>query len=89
MAMKHAQPSGKSPVERCDLSRLNTFRRRLSEGSVYSLSGFEVTRSNNIFPLSDSPVSIRFNDRTSFPETTNSKKDTPTELFRLCSHEQL
>ncbi|WZZ45583.1 hypothetical protein YC2023_041842 [Brassica napus] len=83
MAMKHAQPSGKSPVELCDL------RRRLSEGYVYSLSGFEVTRSNNNFPLSDSPVSIRFNDRTSFAETTNSKKDFPTELFRFRSHEQL
>ncbi|KAL0790276.1 hypothetical protein Bca101_006522 [Brassica carinata] len=70
-------------------SRLNTFRRRLSEGYVYSLSGFEVTRSNNNFPLSDSPVSIRFNDRTSFAETTNSKKDIPTELFRFRSHEQL
>ncbi|KAG2294803.1 hypothetical protein Bca52824_041472 [Brassica carinata] len=63
-------------------SRLNTFKRRLSEGSVYSLSGFELTRSNNNFPLS-----IRFNDRTSFAETTNSKKDIPTELFRFRSYE--
>ncbi|KAF3593098.1 hypothetical protein DY000_02024409 [Brassica cretica] len=119
MAMKHAQPSGKSLVERCDLRErehrrrerelmivdmilldekstliqgtihASRLRRHLSEGSVYSLSGFEVTRSNNNFPLSDSPVSIRFNDRTSFAETTNSKKDIPTELFRFRSHEQL
>ncbi|CAN7026073.1 unnamed protein product, partial [Brassica oleracea var. botrytis] len=37
------------------------FRKRLTEGSVYSLSGFDVTRRNTKFWLSDSPVSIRFN----------------------------
>ncbi|KAF3484519.1 hypothetical protein F2Q69_00055164 [Brassica cretica] len=80
MAMKHAQPSGKSPVERCDLSlilatlcvfvlqdierehrrrerelmilldekstliqgTIHASRLHLSEGSVYSLSGFEL-----------------------------------------------
>ncbi|XP_033144119.1 uncharacterized protein LOC103848292 [Brassica rapa] len=56
-------------------SRVDTFRSRLSEGSVYSLSGFDVARANPKFRLSDSPVSIRFNDG--------------TELFRFRSHEQL
>ncbi|KAL0676130.1 hypothetical protein Bca4012_004111 [Brassica carinata] len=37
--------------------------------------------------LTPPPVSIRFNDRTSFAETTNSKKDIPTELFRFRSYE--
>ena len=36
------------------------FRKRLIEGSVYSLSGFDVTRSNPKFWLTDVPVSIRF-----------------------------
>ncbi|KAG2248612.1 hypothetical protein Bca52824_088240 [Brassica carinata] len=43
-----------------------TFRGRLTEGSVYTLSGFNVTRSNPKFRLSDGPVSIRFNEGTAF-----------------------
>ena len=70
-------------------SRVDTFRRRLSEGSVYSLSGFDVARANPKFRLSDSPVSIRFNDGTFFETKTDSDKDIPTELFRFRSHEQL
>lgn len=70
-------------------SRVDTFRSRLSEGSVYSLSGFDVARANPKFRLSDSPVSIRFNDGTFFEPKTDSDKDIPTELFRFRSHEQL
>lgn len=40
------------------------FRGRLSEGSIYTLSGFDVTRRNPRFKLSDGPVSIRFNQVT-------------------------
>ncbi|KAH0908103.1 LOW QUALITY PROTEIN: hypothetical protein HID58_031424, partial [Brassica napus] len=69
-------------------SRVDTFRRRLSEGSVYSLSGFDVARANPKYRLSDSPVSIRFNDGTFFEPKTDSDKDIPTELFRFRSHEQ-
>ncbi|WZZ51438.1 hypothetical protein YC2023_051545 [Brassica napus] len=39
--------------------RLNTFRHLFSEGSLYSISGFEVTSSNNNFELSNSPLAIR------------------------------
>nr|VDD33264.1 unnamed protein product [Brassica oleracea] len=70
-------------------SCVDTFRRRLSEGSVYSLSGFDVARANPKFRLSDSQVSIRFNDGTFLETKTDSDKDIPTELFRFCSHEQL
>ncbi|RID80083.1 hypothetical protein BRARA_A02776 [Brassica rapa] len=70
-------------------SRVDTFRRRLSEGSIYSLSGFNVARSNPKFRLSDSPVSIRLNDETFFETKTDSDKDIPTEIFRFHSHEQL
>ncbi|WZZ34442.1 hypothetical protein YC2023_017843 [Brassica napus] len=43
-------------------ARLDTYRELFVEGSVYSLSGFDVTRSDNKFRLSDAPVSIRFTD---------------------------
>ncbi|CAF1915930.1 unnamed protein product [Brassica oleracea] len=45
-------------------ARLDTYRELFVEGSVYSLSGFDVTRSDNKFRLSDAPVSIRFTDGT-------------------------
>lgn len=53
-------------------TRSHTYRPYLSEGSIYSLSGFEVTQSNNNFHLSDAHVSIRFSDGTTFVELTTS-----------------
>ena len=63
-------------------NRLHTLRDHLSEGSVYISSGFDFTRSNNDFRLSDAHVSIRFNDGTSFTERNNSVKSIITEIFR-------
>lgn len=60
----------------------DTFQKRLSEGSVYSLNGFDVGRSNPKFRLSDTPVSIRFSEGTFFEE-----KNTD-EWFRFRSHKQ-
>ncbi|KAF3528622.1 hypothetical protein DY000_02038505 [Brassica cretica] len=57
-------------------NRLHTLRDHLSEGSVYISSGFDFTRSNNDFRLSDAHVSIRFND-------VNDVKFTPEELAEL------
>nr|VDC99433.1 unnamed protein product [Brassica oleracea] len=48
------------------------FRERLNEGSLYTLSGFDVTRSSPNFRLSDAPFSIRFNDETSLEKKTES-----------------
>lgn len=59
------------------------FRKRLSEGYVYKLSGFDVTRSNPNYCLSDAPLSIRFNDGTSFDKLPESVRPIPTELFRF------
>ncbi|CAN6897437.1 unnamed protein product [Brassica oleracea] len=39
-------------------TRSHTYRPYLSEGSIYSLSGFEVTQSNNNFRLSDAPACL-------------------------------
>ncbi|WZZ42742.1 hypothetical protein YC2023_039001 [Brassica napus] len=65
------------------------FRNRLSEGSVYALSGFDVSRSNPNFRLSDEPLSIRFNDGTSFDKLPESVRPIPTELFRFRSYNRL
>ncbi|CAN6851887.1 unnamed protein product [Brassica oleracea] len=65
------------------------FRKRLTEGSVYMLSGFDVARSNPNFRLSDAPLSIRFNDGTSFDKLTDSVRTIPAELFRFRPYNQL
>ncbi|KAL0661453.1 hypothetical protein Bca4012_098290 [Brassica carinata] len=65
------------------------FRERLSEGSVYTLSGFDVTRSNPKFKLTDGPISIRFNEGTAFEKLTATARTIPTEHFRFRTHEQI
>nr|VDD36846.1 unnamed protein product [Brassica oleracea] len=59
------------------------FRDRLSEGSLYTLTGFDVTRSNTNFRLSDAPFSIRFNEGTELDKIPASVRPIPTELFRF------
>ncbi|CAF2071701.1 unnamed protein product [Brassica napus] len=66
-----------------------TFRGRLTEGSVYTLSGFNVTRSNPKFRLSDGPVSIRFNEGTAFEKSATTTRIIPTEHFRFRPYEQI
>nr|VDD55505.1 unnamed protein product [Brassica oleracea] len=46
------------------------FREHLSEGSLYTLTGFDVVRSNTNFRLSDASFSIRFNEGTSLGKVT-------------------
>ncbi|CAH8334433.1 unnamed protein product [Eruca vesicaria subsp. sativa] len=53
------------------------FRQHLSEGSVYRLSGFDVTRNNLNFRM-DAPFSIRFNNRTSLVKKTTFIRLIPT-----------
>ncbi|CAN6876937.1 unnamed protein product [Brassica oleracea] len=65
------------------------FRERLAEGSVYTLSGFDVTRSKPKFKLSDGPVSIRFNEGTDFEKLAATARIIPTEHFRFRTHEQI
>ncbi|KAF3497924.1 hypothetical protein DY000_02055319 [Brassica cretica] len=62
-----------------------SFRNKVITCSVewlYDLSGFEVTKTNQSFCLSDSPVSICFTDQTKFHELPESKGLIPMELFR-------
>ncbi|XP_013638919.1 PREDICTED: uncharacterized protein LOC106344083 isoform X1 [Brassica oleracea var. oleracea] len=65
------------------------FRERLTEGSVYTLSRFDVTRSNPKFKLTDGPVSIRFNEGTDFEKLAATARTIPTEHFRFRPHEQI
>ncbi|KAL0898407.1 hypothetical protein Bca101_082368 [Brassica carinata] len=66
-----------------------TFRGRLSEGSIYTLRGFDVTRSNPKFRLSDEPVSIRFNEGTAFHKIATTARIIPTEHFRFQPYEHI
>lgn len=70
-------------------TRRHTYRPYLSEGSIYSLSGFDVTRSNSNFRLSDASVSIQFSDGTMFVQVTDSDKVIPTEMFWFRSYDQI
>ncbi|KAG2298749.1 hypothetical protein Bca4012_010244 [Brassica carinata] len=69
--------------------RIPTYRPYLNEGSIYTLSGFDVTRSNNNYRLSDAPVSVRFIEETAFDKVTASDKVIPNEMFRFRSYDQL
>ncbi|CAN6898712.1 unnamed protein product [Brassica oleracea var. botrytis] len=78
-----------------NVHRLNTFRHLFNVGSMYSVSGFDVTHSNLNFKLSDSPVSIRFNDETDFKDLTetnflkNISGSTILKTLLVRSHDQL
>ncbi|CAH2064688.1 unnamed protein product, partial [Thlaspi arvense] len=71
------------------LHHLSTFEPLLHEGSMYVITGFEVTRSNHRFKMTDFNLSIRFNERTSLVQIQESFCNIPTELFRFHSHQEL
>ncbi|KAJ4878947.1 Rep_fac-A_C domain-containing protein [Raphanus sativus] len=66
-----------------------TFRERLSEGSIYTLSGFDVTRSSPKYRLSDGPIAIRFNEGTAFEKLPTTTKVLPTEHFRFQPYDHM
>ncbi|KAG2329636.1 hypothetical protein Bca4012_094675 [Brassica carinata] len=70
-------------------AEVRLLRERLTEGSVYTLSRFDVTRSNPKFKLTDGPVSIRFNEGTDFEKLVATARTIPTEHFRFRPHEQI
>ncbi|KAL0795767.1 hypothetical protein Bca101_067144 [Brassica carinata] len=55
---------------RLNVHLLNTFKSLLNPGSVYSVSGFDVTRSIINFKLLASPIFVRFSESTTFKEIT-------------------
>lgn len=65
------------------------FKNRLVEGSIYTLTGFDVVRSNPKFRLSDSAFSIRFNEGTELEKLSTTVRTIPTEQFRFRTYDQL
>ncbi|XP_013644132.1 probable replication factor A 73 kDa subunit [Brassica napus] len=65
------------------------FKNRLAEGSIYTLTGFDVVRSNPMFRLSDSTFSIHFNEGTELEKLSTTVRTIPTELFRFRTYDQL
>ena len=72
-----------------NVNRLATHLTNLEEGSVYSLTGFEVTRCNQNYRLSDSSLLIRFTDSTSFKKVTEPAVPIPLESFRFRNYSEM
>lgn len=73
-----------------NVNRLTSHRPNLEEGgSVYYLTGFEVTRCNQNYRLSDSSLLIRFSDSTSFMKVTEPAEPIPLESFRFRNHSEM
>lgn len=70
-------------------NRQHMFRGRLSEGSVYKLSGFDAVRSSPKFRLCDAPLTIRFNDGTTLEKKPEPERPIPTEVFRFMPYSRL
>ncbi|ESQ33198.1 hypothetical protein EUTSA_v10005644mg [Eutrema salsugineum] len=68
---------------------LPVFQSLLVEGSLYAISGFEVTRSSTRFKLTDFHMSIRFTADTAMVRVEQSLCNIPTEHFRFRSYDQL
>ena len=71
------------------VNSLATHQPNLEAGSVYSLTGFDVTRCNQNYRLSDSPLLVRFSDSTSFKKVTEPAVPIPLESFRFCNHSEM
>ncbi|KAF2577738.1 hypothetical protein F2Q68_00001561 [Brassica cretica] len=67
------------------LNRLAIHMPNLKVGSLYSLAGFDVTRCNQNYRLSDSSMMIRFSDSTCFDEITEPAIPIGVESFRFAS----
>ncbi|KAH0909213.1 hypothetical protein HID58_001538, partial [Brassica napus] len=69
--------------------RLPQFREILRAGTMFSVSGFDVSRCAQNFRLTDSSLMIRFNESTSFQELTEPDSPLPDEAFRFRNHSEL
>ncbi|CAN7102682.1 unnamed protein product [Brassica rapa subsp. narinosa] len=69
--------------------RLPQFREKLLAGTMFSVSGFDVSRCAQNFRLTDSSLMIRFNESTSFQELTEPDSPLPEEAFRFRNHSEL
>ncbi|KAH0897823.1 LOW QUALITY PROTEIN: hypothetical protein HID58_047391, partial [Brassica napus] len=72
----------------CQPSR-HTFLHLLKAGSLFTLSGFDVTRCNQNFGLTDTSLTIRFSDSTTFVELNEPVSPIPQERFRFRAHDSM
>ncbi|CAF1926906.1 hypothetical protein YC2023_058202 [Brassica napus] len=69
--------------------RLPQFREMLHAGTMFSVSGFEVSRCAQNFWFTDSSLMIRFNESTSFQKLTEPVSLLPEEAFRFHNQSEL
>ncbi|KAL0707105.1 hypothetical protein Bca4012_073531 [Brassica carinata] len=72
-----------------NVNRLAAHQTNFEAGSVYSLTGFEVTRCNQNYRLSDSSLLIRFSDSTTFEKITEPAVPIPLESFRFRNYSEM
>ncbi|KAL0706087.1 hypothetical protein Bca4012_072513 [Brassica carinata] len=72
-----------------NVNRLAIHMPNLKAGSLYSLAGFDVTRCNQNYRLSDSSMMIRFGDSTCFDEITEPAIPIGVESFQFHNHSEL
>ncbi|XP_010494554.1 PREDICTED: uncharacterized protein LOC104771684 isoform X2 [Camelina sativa] len=71
------------------ITHLHKFEDALRDGAIYTISAFDVTRSNTRLKLSDFHFSICFTAATLFVEAEESLCLIPKEFFRIKTHEEL
>ncbi|CAG7890306.1 unnamed protein product [Brassica rapa] len=69
--------------------RLPQFRDMLHAGTMFSVSGFDVSRCAHNFRLTDSSLMIRFSETTSFQVLTEPVSPLPEEAFRFRNQQEL
>nr|VDD42959.1 unnamed protein product [Brassica oleracea] len=69
--------------------RLPQFREMLHARTMFSVSGFEVSRCAQNFRFTDSSLMIRFNESTSFQKLTEPVSPLPEEAFRFHNQSEL
>ncbi|KAG5384156.1 hypothetical protein IGI04_035626, partial [Brassica rapa subsp. trilocularis] len=70
-------------------SRLPQYRERLIVGTMFSVSGFDVSRCAQSFRLTESSLLIRFNENTTFEEITDHVSPLPEEAFRFRNQSEM
>ncbi|XP_022576028.1 uncharacterized protein LOC106453740 [Brassica napus] len=70
-------------------SRLPQYRERLIVGTMFFVSGFDVSRCAQSFRLTESSLLIRFNENTTFEEITDHVSPLPEEAFRFRNQSEM
>ncbi|CAN7000207.1 unnamed protein product [Brassica oleracea var. botrytis] len=70
-------------------SCLPQFRERLHAGTIFSVSGFDVSRCAQNFRLTDSSLMIRFSESTLFQVLSEPVSPLPEEAFRFRNQQEL